>query len=99
MITIEKCREILEKNNKDLPKLKVSVYSDEEIVYIRDFLYKMARINIDYVNEKLGPEMDLREIFKEQRRKADNEVCEKRKKKKKEIFFYPEPRIFKLTCE
>lgn len=38
MVSLEQCREILEKGGHQ--------YSDEQIVKVRDFLYKMA--SIDY---------------------------------------------------
>ena len=28
-------------------------YTDEQVLAIRDFFYKLAKINVDYINEKL----------------------------------------------
>lgn len=41
MLTIKQCREKLNENGIE--------FTDEQIVAIRDFLYKLARINVDYV--------------------------------------------------
>ena len=45
MLTIEKCKEILNrKNNKEKDS---RVYSDEEIIKIRDFFYHLAKIDLE----------------------------------------------------
>jgi len=44
MLTIKECKEKLKNENR--------AYTDEEILAIRDYLYKLARINIDFINEK-----------------------------------------------
>jgi hypothetical protein len=43
MLTIKECRE----------KLQNTTYSDEEILAIRDFLYKLAKLNVQYIKETL----------------------------------------------
>jgi hypothetical protein len=81
MLTIQKCREILEKNNEDLPKEEKKINTDEEIIAIREWMYKMAKINIDYIKEKLNSGIDLQELVKEQETLAQKEVKTKHKKK------------------
>ncbi|MCX6258656.1 MAG: hypothetical protein NTW49_12280 [Bacteroidia bacterium] len=44
MLTLKKCKEKLEKSKK--------TYSDEEVQVIRDYLYKLASINVDFIKEK-----------------------------------------------
>lgn len=41
MITLKKCKELLEKTGKK--------YTDEELILIREFLTNMAKINIDII--------------------------------------------------
>ena len=43
MLTLKECRE----------KLQNTTYSDEEILAIRDFLYKLAKLNVQYIKETL----------------------------------------------
>jgi len=44
-LNLKQCKEILkETGNK---------YNDEEVLAIRDFFYKLARINVQYINDKL----------------------------------------------
>jgi hypothetical protein len=81
MLTLEKCREILEKNNQDLSQEEMKIYSDEEIILIRDFLYKMARIYIDYIRDKIGPGVDIKEIIKELKTLREKEGKKKRNTK------------------
>lgn len=45
MLTIKECKEKL-KNDK-------RTYNDEEVQAIREYLYQLARINVDFINEKL----------------------------------------------
>jgi len=45
MLTLKECKEKLQ--NKD------KIYSDEEVLAIRDYLYHLARINIQYIKETL----------------------------------------------
>jgi len=54
MLTINECKEKL-KNDK-------IEYNDEEVQAIRDYLYKLAHINIDFINEQR----------KENEQKSDN---------------------------
>jgi len=42
MLTLKECRE----------KLQNKTYSDEEILAIRDFLYKLAKLNVQYIWKK-----------------------------------------------
>jgi len=44
MLTINECKEKLKNDEKE--------YSDEEVQAIRDYLYTLAHINIDFINEK-----------------------------------------------
>jgi hypothetical protein len=45
MLNLKQCKEILkETGNK---------YKDEEVLAIRDFFYKLARINAQYIKDKL----------------------------------------------
>jgi uncharacterized protein YpuA (DUF1002 family) len=45
MLNLKQCKEILkETGNK---------YNDEEVLAIRDFFYKLARINVQYIKDKL----------------------------------------------
>lgn len=45
MLNLKQCKEILKETGKK--------YHDEEVLAIRDFLYKLAQINVQYINEKL----------------------------------------------
>ena len=44
MLTINECKEKLKNVDR--------TYNDEEVQTIRDYLYKLARINIDFIKEK-----------------------------------------------
>ena len=44
MLTLKQCRDKLKEDGKG--------FTDEQILAIRDYLYKLARINIDYIKEK-----------------------------------------------
>jgi len=44
MLTINECKEKLKNDEKE--------YSDEEVQAIRDYLYTLASINIDFIKEK-----------------------------------------------
>ena len=46
MMTLEECRKILYSNNEN------KHYNDDEIKQIRDFLYQMAKLEIEYNNIK-----------------------------------------------
>lgn len=45
MLTLKECRELLNETGKK--------YKDAEVLAIRDFFYKLARINADYIQQKL----------------------------------------------
>ncbi len=45
MLTLKQCREKLYNNGKE--------YTDEQVLAIRDYLYKLARIKLDFIKEKL----------------------------------------------
>jgi uncharacterized protein YpuA (DUF1002 family) len=45
MLTLKQCREKLPNNGK--------MFTDEQVLAIRDYFYQMARINIDYIKAKL----------------------------------------------
>ena len=45
MLSIKQCREKLENNGKE--------FTDEQILAIRDYLYKLGHINISYIKIKL----------------------------------------------
>jgi hypothetical protein len=44
MLTLKQCREKLKNNGGE--------FTDEQALAIRDFLYKLGRINIDYIKFK-----------------------------------------------
>ncbi|MBU0489094.1 MAG: hypothetical protein KKA07_08115 [Bacteroidetes bacterium] len=46
MLNLKQCKDILKETGKK--------YSDEQVLAIRDFFYKMARINVQYIKEKLS---------------------------------------------
>ncbi|MBU0489889.1 MAG: hypothetical protein KKA07_08245 [Bacteroidetes bacterium] len=46
MLTLNQCKDILKETGKK--------YSDEQVQAIRDFFYKMASINVQYIKEKLS---------------------------------------------
>ncbi|HBG69939.1 MAG TPA: hypothetical protein DHV29_09735 [Bacteroidales bacterium] len=45
MLNIKECRELLKEKGK--------AYNDDQVQAIRDFLYNLARINVQYIKEKL----------------------------------------------
>ena len=45
MLTINQCRDVLEKNNS-------KKYTDESIAAIRDFLYKLAMLNVEHIKQQ-----------------------------------------------
>jgi hypothetical protein len=45
MLTLKQCREKLSNNGKE--------FTDEQVLAIRDYFYKRAKIKIDYIKEKL----------------------------------------------
>ena len=45
MLNIQECRELLKEKGK--------TYNDDQVQAIRDFLYNLARINVQYIKEKL----------------------------------------------
>ncbi|MPM30192.1 hypothetical protein SDC9_76740 [bioreactor metagenome] len=45
MLNIKECRELLKEKGK--------TYNDDQVQAIRDFLYNLARINVQYIKEKL----------------------------------------------
>jgi len=45
MLPLKECKEKLQNTDK--------TYSDEEVLAIRDYLYQLARINIQYIKETL----------------------------------------------
>jgi uncharacterized protein YpuA (DUF1002 family) len=45
MLTIKQCREKLKNNGVE--------FTDEQVLAIRNFLYKLAKINIDYIKDKI----------------------------------------------
>ncbi len=45
MLTINQCREKLEKNSD-------KKYTEIEVVTIRDFLYKLAQLNVKYIKQQ-----------------------------------------------
>ena len=45
MLNIKQCREQLKETG--------SKFTDEEVLAIRDFFYKLARINVQYIKDKL----------------------------------------------
>jgi len=45
MLNIKECRELLKEKGK--------TYNDDQVQAIRDFLYQLARINVQYIKEKL----------------------------------------------
>lgn len=45
MLNLKQCKEILKETGKK--------YTDEEVLAIRDFFYKLARINVQYIKDKL----------------------------------------------
>ena len=46
MLTIKQCRVILEKDS-------IKKYTDEEITAIREFFYKLAKLNIEHIKEQV----------------------------------------------
>jgi len=51
MLTIERCREILNKTTNG--KQKGRIYTDSEIEQIKDFLYHLAKIDVASFKEHL----------------------------------------------
>lgn len=45
MLTLKQCREKLPDDGKE--------FTDEQVLAIRDYFYKMAQINIDYIKAKI----------------------------------------------
>jgi len=45
MLNIKECRVLLKEKGK--------TYNDDQVQAIRDFLYQLARINVQYIKEKL----------------------------------------------
>jgi hypothetical protein len=45
MLTLKECKEKLKDDNR--------TYTDEEVLAIRDYLYKLASINVQYIKETL----------------------------------------------